>query len=256
MIPFVGPSYHLDTREADVQRTVNMYLVMNEVEGGRTPRHLKSVPGLVTFSPDVVPTGPLWLDNFNGPEFTELTVHAQDVPLNGSVWEFLDPEFAVPSLSGTGAAWGAAFASVPDTKTITRFDDGAAAVLEWGWTLQVNFVHELISENDLVNRFAMDGEAGKYLTLQMNWDTFFLELDLSGSTFSVPIEFVGGGEPTPHNIVVEMGQLACIVTVNGSAVHTFTTGMFNQPLRAAIELSGEGQYSRRVDMVRMDGSKV
>jgi hypothetical protein len=50
MIPFVGPSYHLNTRKADVQRTVNLFPVMNEVAGGKTGSYLQSVPGLVEFS--------------------------------------------------------------------------------------------------------------------------------------------------------------------------------------------------------------
>lgn len=47
MIPFVGPSYQLNNRKADVQRTVNMYPKAVESGTGRAQYFLKSVPGLV-----------------------------------------------------------------------------------------------------------------------------------------------------------------------------------------------------------------
>lgn len=57
-VPFVGPSYTLNTRKADVQRTVNMFPVANEVAGGKSAAYLESVPGLVVFSPDAPPPPP------------------------------------------------------------------------------------------------------------------------------------------------------------------------------------------------------
>lgn len=66
MINFVGPSYYLNTRRSDVQRTVNMYLSVNEVTGGKTQGRLDSIPGLTMFSPvpDIPPAvgGVGWLD--------------------------------------------------------------------------------------------------------------------------------------------------------------------------------------------------
>lgn len=50
MSNFVGPSYQLNTRKADVQRVVNMLPVMNEVPGGKSAAYMKSVPGLEVFS--------------------------------------------------------------------------------------------------------------------------------------------------------------------------------------------------------------
>jgi hypothetical protein len=50
MIPFVGPSYQLNTRKADVQRTVNMYVVVKEAPSGKSITYLKSAPGLAVFS--------------------------------------------------------------------------------------------------------------------------------------------------------------------------------------------------------------
>lgn len=52
MIPFIGPSYALATRKADVQRSVNLYPVANEVAGGKTARYLQQIPGLDVFSTD------------------------------------------------------------------------------------------------------------------------------------------------------------------------------------------------------------
>jgi hypothetical protein len=46
MIPFVGPSYTLATRAADVQRTVNLYPAPIESGSGKSAFMLQSVPGL------------------------------------------------------------------------------------------------------------------------------------------------------------------------------------------------------------------
>jgi hypothetical protein len=50
MIPFVGPSYQLNTRKADCQRTVNMFVIKNEAAGGKSQMYLESVAGLTVFS--------------------------------------------------------------------------------------------------------------------------------------------------------------------------------------------------------------
>lgn len=47
-VPFVGPSYQLANRRADVQRTVNMYPVRVESGTGKSGVYLKSVPGLTS----------------------------------------------------------------------------------------------------------------------------------------------------------------------------------------------------------------
>ncbi len=47
---FVGPSYHLNTRKADVQRVVNLMPVVNEVQGTKSVAYLDSIPGLREFS--------------------------------------------------------------------------------------------------------------------------------------------------------------------------------------------------------------
>lgn len=51
MIPFIGPSYSLNTAKADIQRSVNLFPVTNEVAGGKTEAYLQSIPGLDAFSP-------------------------------------------------------------------------------------------------------------------------------------------------------------------------------------------------------------
>lgn len=71
LIPFVGPSYDLDTGKADRQRSVNLFPVANEVAGGKTGSYLQSVPGLDVFSaappppppPHVCTGGPVWQDS-------------------------------------------------------------------------------------------------------------------------------------------------------------------------------------------------
>ena len=58
MIPFVGPSYQLNTRKADVQKTVNMFVAIREMPSGKTQPYLKSVAGLTVFSePSVAAPG-------------------------------------------------------------------------------------------------------------------------------------------------------------------------------------------------------
>ena len=50
MVPFVGQSYQLSNRKADVQRTVNMYLKRVESGTGKATYILDSVPGLAYFA--------------------------------------------------------------------------------------------------------------------------------------------------------------------------------------------------------------
>lgn len=62
-IQFVGGSYNLNTRKADVQRAVNLMPVRNEVPGGKSIAYLDSVPGLVGFSTDTSVSGFLLMEN-------------------------------------------------------------------------------------------------------------------------------------------------------------------------------------------------
>lgn len=50
MIPFIGGSYELRARKADVQRSINLFPVMVESGDGSVPAYLKSIPGLVDFA--------------------------------------------------------------------------------------------------------------------------------------------------------------------------------------------------------------
>jgi hypothetical protein len=54
---FVGPSYTLNARKADTQRTVNMHVVAHEVAGGKAVAYLDSTPGLTEFSARPAPEG-------------------------------------------------------------------------------------------------------------------------------------------------------------------------------------------------------
>ncbi len=60
---FVGPSYHLNHRKADVQRTVNMFTVKTEAPGGKAVAYLDSIPGLRVFSASLGGTGFLLLES-------------------------------------------------------------------------------------------------------------------------------------------------------------------------------------------------
>ena len=48
-VPFVGPSYTLDVRTADVQRSVGLYPAPNESGTAKSAYMLKSIPGLILF---------------------------------------------------------------------------------------------------------------------------------------------------------------------------------------------------------------
>lgn len=48
--PFIGPSYALDFRKADVQRSVNLHLSLIESGTGKAPAVLQSIPGLTAFA--------------------------------------------------------------------------------------------------------------------------------------------------------------------------------------------------------------
>lgn len=63
MIKFVGGSYQLNTRKADVQRAVNLMPVANEMPGGKSVAYLDSTPGLTAFSTDVLVTGSILLES-------------------------------------------------------------------------------------------------------------------------------------------------------------------------------------------------
>ena len=46
----VGPSYQLQHLKAEVQRAVNLFVVVNEAHSGKSPAYLESVPGLRVFA--------------------------------------------------------------------------------------------------------------------------------------------------------------------------------------------------------------
>lgn len=49
-IPITGPSYELTSRNADVQRSINLYPSLIESGTGKAPAYLQSIPGLVLFA--------------------------------------------------------------------------------------------------------------------------------------------------------------------------------------------------------------
>lgn len=58
-LPFVGPSYHLESRPSGVQRTINMVPVPEEPGNERTAWVFKDVPGLVVFNDPAMNVDPL-----------------------------------------------------------------------------------------------------------------------------------------------------------------------------------------------------
>ena len=59
----VGPSYNLQHRAADVQRSVNLYPVTVELPGGKSVAYLDSVPGLREFSSSPVAQSSLLMES-------------------------------------------------------------------------------------------------------------------------------------------------------------------------------------------------
>lgn len=87
---FVGPSYNLNTRKADVQRVVNMMPTPVEAAGGKSNSYLAPVPGLSEFSEPA--TGdPFWDEviyllplSDRGTNFTDYSPLQNPVSLIGS----------------------------------------------------------------------------------------------------------------------------------------------------------------------------
>ena len=63
MSKFVGPSYRINARKADVQRSVNLMPVVSEMPGAKVSMYLESIPGLKEFSPGVTEFGALLQEN-------------------------------------------------------------------------------------------------------------------------------------------------------------------------------------------------
>lgn len=56
-IPFVGSSYDMEARSFDVQRSINLYPILSEVQGSKSVSALKKTPGLSLFT--TAPGGPI-----------------------------------------------------------------------------------------------------------------------------------------------------------------------------------------------------
>lgn len=97
-IPFVGPSYNLDSRPASVQRTINLVPYPQEPGNERTKWVFKDVPGLVAYAPTTYDT--IALLNFNG---TNGSTTISDVYAN-TTWSVQ----ATGSLSTTAPKFGSA----------------------------------------------------------------------------------------------------------------------------------------------------
>jgi len=100
-IPFIGPSYNLDSRPSGAQRTINLIPVPQEPGNERTAWVFEDVPGLEAWS---VPDScvPYLLDNFNGTAATDLEAHTPDTAPSGFVWR--DQGGGPVELDGSGLA--------------------------------------------------------------------------------------------------------------------------------------------------------
>lgn len=127
-IPFVGPSYTLDTRTADVQRVVNLYVAPNESGSAKTGLMLKSIPGLLNFA-------------------TAGEVGRGAYEINGRAWVVADNKLLEVAADGALTERGELFGSLgfvsfmSNTTQLVVVDNGRGYVLN----LQSNVFAEITS---------------------------------------------------------------------------------------------------------------
>lgn len=98
-IPFIGPTYNLDSRPASVQRTINLIPYPQEPGNERTRWVFKDVPGLVAYAPYVGPSV-ISLLHFDGTDGSATVI--DEVATN--TWAIAGPG----TLSTANAKWGSA----------------------------------------------------------------------------------------------------------------------------------------------------
>lgn len=86
MFSFVGPSYTLAARTADVQRSVNLYPAPVESGSGKSQYMLQSVPGLTVFSDEMTGEGRGCFE-LNGRAFCVVGSRFYEIATNGTATE-------------------------------------------------------------------------------------------------------------------------------------------------------------------------
>jgi hypothetical protein len=226
MIPFVGGSYTLDVRKADVQRTVNLFPVASENAGSAAPTYLQSIPGLDVFSDVPLPSSTLWLDTFDGADGTDLLDHAQNIPLNGSVWASFG-ETGHPFLNGAGSTRSTTGNGRPGAAS--SFSD-AQIPLQSGWRYEfaVTPLQTVGDPGDAQTESLIIDSGSGSLFVRL------LPIGESGSTFARAEVFLGDVEAPvtlellsgSNEFVVLMETDGFTLTFNGVAqTKVVTTGM-------------------------------
>lgn len=133
MIPFVGPSYSLNTRKADVQRAVNLYPVTNEVAGGKSESYLQAVAGL---------------DLFSDAENAEFTINdANGTSVNGQIFTLTITRAGILS-SEVSVRWTASGQIFDGTNGFKRTDNlysGIATFASAQTTVDLPFTLEVVT---------------------------------------------------------------------------------------------------------------
>lgn len=193
----------------------------------------------------------VWLDRFLGAPGDSLDGHVQDSPFNGSVWAAIEDAF-FPSLFSSGFVGTNAETPGGPAGAISRFDDGGAVALAWGWTIEVLMSQQNLSEYSPITTFTLEGQTGT-LAAEINLATSELTITLGGDTV-VLAEIENGTEQVTWPIDVTMNEGEALVYLSGVLVHTFTSGTFRSPLYAKIEMSGESPASPRLGRVGFSGT--
>jgi hypothetical protein len=176
----------------------------------------------------VIPTLQLlWLDLFNGTAGTALDDHAQDIPLEGSVWVPASMFINQPGvLDGSGRATASSEYSTNDITAITTF--GSGPFVDFGYRFEVDVI-PVISAGD-----EFEGDIGQTIIV---FDTYEFSFELVfnpdsesepafvslNATINVPLE---EGLTTVAVVFDADGWTA---TVNGVAQPKQEQPLFNPP---------------------------
>lgn len=259
-IPFVGPSYDLKVKKADVQRSVNLMPTPIESGTGKSGMFLKPVPGLVEFSgPAEPPAGcnfvSIFTDTFTDTNGVPLEDHTPDV--TSSNWGWFPGGLTEVFLETQDGGAVVNAASDPD------FEFGYAdlySTVDYGETLPLTFPYRVT----IVGRHAPEalGLVGTVrFVLQDDTGTdnaFYVRLSDDGSQYKADATMYVDTVPHESSVVLASNaETTLVVTVTETG---FTLAVNGTPLTsvecasrsvftyAQMEISRGDSYMSMVDI--------